>query len=121
VATSLNIEPRRGEIWDVNFDPTVGAEIQRERPALVVSSDAVRKLPLRLVAPVTSWKDGYRDLFWHVRIDPDSTNGLTKTSSIDAFQLRSMSLDRFARKRGWVKASTMAEIAAAIAAIVEYQ
>jgi len=37
--------PKRGEIWLVNFDPTVGAEIKKIRPAVVISSDGVGKLP----------------------------------------------------------------------------
>nr|WP_310487775.1 type II toxin-antitoxin system PemK/MazF family toxin [Chamaesiphon sp. VAR_69_metabat_338] len=41
--------PRRGEIWLVNLDPTVGAEIQKTRPAIVISSDYIGKLPLKLV------------------------------------------------------------------------
>jgi mRNA interferase MazF len=31
--------PRRGEVWLVNFDPTVGAEIQKTRPALIIQND----------------------------------------------------------------------------------
>ena len=42
--------PRRGDIWLVNLDPTVGSEIQKTRPAVVVSSDAVGRLPVKLVA-----------------------------------------------------------------------
>jgi hypothetical protein len=42
--------PQRGEIWLVNFDPTVGTEIQKTRPAVVVSSDAVGRLPIKLGA-----------------------------------------------------------------------
>jgi mRNA interferase MazF len=38
--------PRRGEIWLVNFDPTVGAEIKKIRLAIVISSDAAGKLPI---------------------------------------------------------------------------
>ena len=53
--TNPNI-PRRGEIWLVNFDPTVGAEIKKIRPAIVISSDSVGKLPIKLIAPVTDWK-----------------------------------------------------------------
>jgi len=41
--------PRRGDIWLVNFDPTVGTEIQKTRPAVVVSSDAVGRLPIKTV------------------------------------------------------------------------
>lgn len=62
--------PQRGEIWLVNFDPTVGAEIQKTRPAVVVSSDAVGRLPIKLVAPRTDWKEYFAPNIWHVRIDP---------------------------------------------------
>ncbi len=39
--------PRRGEVWMVDFDPAVGAEIRKLRPAVVISVDAVGRLPLR--------------------------------------------------------------------------
>jgi mRNA interferase MazF len=51
--------PQRGEIWLVNFDPTIGTEIRKTRPAVVVSSDAVGRLPIKLVAPVTDWKEHF--------------------------------------------------------------
>ena len=41
--------PKRGEVWLVDFDPAVGAEIHKLRPALVVSVDTIGRLPLRLV------------------------------------------------------------------------
>ena len=82
--------PQRGEIWLVNFDPTVGTEIQKTRPAVVVSSDAVGRLPIKLVAPLTDWKEYFAPNIWHVRIDPDPTNGLTKVSAVDTLQLRGM-------------------------------
>ena len=74
---------KRGEIWLVNFDPTLGTEIRKTRPAIVVSSDAVGRLPVKLVAPITDWKPRYAPNVWHVRIDPDSTNGLSKPSAVD--------------------------------------
>ena len=113
--------PKRGEIWLVNFDPTVGAEIHKTRPAVVVSSDAIGKLPIKLIAPITDWKAYFTQNLWHVRIDPDSTNGLTKISAVDALQLRGMDIQRFIRQLGQVSETIIAEIAAAIAAVVEYQ
>ena len=112
--------PRRGEIWLVNFDPTIGTEIRKTRPAVVVSSDAVGRLPIKLVAPVTDWKDYFAPNIWHVRIDPDPTNGLTKVSAVDVLQLRGMDHRRFVRKLGQASPTTMEEIVLAIAAIVEY-
>ncbi len=112
--------PRRGEIWWVNLDPTVGVEIRKRRPAVVVSSDAVGKLPLKLIAPITEWKDAFAPNIWHVRVEPDSLNGLDKASAVDALQLRGVDTTRFVSRIGEVSATLMEEIAAAIAAVVEY-
>ena len=112
--------PQRGEIWLVNFDPTVGKEIQKTRPAVVVSSNAVGRLPIKLVAPITDWKDYFAPNIWHVRIAPAPTNGLTKVSAVDTLQLRGMDRQRFIRKLGQVSPVTMEEIALAIVAIIEY-
>ena len=109
--------PKRGEIWLVNFEPTVGAEIKKTRPAVVVSSDAVGRLPIKLIAPITDWQERYRRDIWHVRIDPDSFNGLAKASAVDALQLRGVDLQRFVRKLGHVSSVVIEEIAA----VVEYQ
>ena len=46
---------KRGEVYWVNLDPTVGTEIKKTRPALVVSpNDMNDKLPRVIVAPITS-------------------------------------------------------------------
>ncbi len=46
---------RRGDVYWVNLDPTVGTEIQKTRPALVVSpNDMNEVLPRVIVAPITS-------------------------------------------------------------------
>jgi mRNA interferase MazF len=54
--TSSN-PPQRGEVWLVNFDPTLGTEIQKIRPAVVISSNEVGTLPIKLVGPITDWLD----------------------------------------------------------------
>ncbi len=113
--------PKRSEIWLVNLDPTVGAEIQKTRPAVVISSDFIGKLPLKLVVPITDWKDSFASDLWHVRLDPTNQNGLSKPSAIDALQTRSLDTRRFVRKLGLLTASDLQEVTRAIAAIIEYQ
>ena len=110
----------RGEIWLVNLDPTIGAEIRKTRPVVVVSSNAIGALPIRLVAPLTEWKDYFAHNVWHVKLVPDSTNGLTKTSAVDTLQLRGVDTQRFVQKLGSVSPADMKSIVAAIVAVIEY-
>ena len=111
--------PKRGEIWLVNLDPTVGAEIQKTRPVIVISSDYIGKLPLKLVVPITDWKDSFELDLWHIRLDLSNENGLTKPSAADALQARSLDPRRFIRKIGILPGLDLQEIARAIAAIIE--
>jgi mRNA interferase MazF len=47
--------PRRGEVWWVSFDPSVGGEIQKTRPAVVISNDSANSALNRvIVIPITS-------------------------------------------------------------------
>ena len=91
---------RRGEVWLVNLDPTVGAEMQKTRPVVIISSDLMGKLPLRVVVPLTDWKEHYGRAPWMLKVEPDLQNGIEKTSSIDCYQVRSISEQRFSRRLG---------------------
>lgn len=112
--------PKRGEVWLVSFDPTIGSEIRKTRPAVVISSDAVGRLPVKLVAPVTDWKGHYAPNVWHVRVDPTPANGLSKTSAVDTLQIRGMDRQRFVRKLGEVSPALLEGIVLSIAAVIEY-
>jgi mRNA interferase MazF len=111
--------PKRGEIWLVTFDPTLGAEIQKTRPAVVISSDAVGRLPIKLVAPITDWKNYFTGNLWHVQIIPTGRNGLTKLSAVDVLQMRGLDQQRFLRKLGTATSEEMNAMVLAITAIVE--
>ena len=113
--------PKRGEIWSLNLDPTIGAEIRKTRPVLVVSSDAAGRLPIKLIAPITEWDDRFSHSYWHVKIESTKANGLSKSSTVDTLQLRGVDLQRFIRKMGIAHSNILEEVAAAIAAVVEYQ
>jgi len=87
----------------------------------VVSSNAVGILPLRLIVPMTKWKDAFDGNSWHVRVDPDDKNGLAHVSAADALQVRGVDTERFVKRLGMLPPTTMDEIAAAIAIIVEHE
>jgi mRNA interferase MazF len=51
----MAVKPKRGEVWWINFDPSIGSEIKKIRPAVVVSNDAANKYLGRFqVVPITS-------------------------------------------------------------------
>lgn len=103
----------------VDFDPAVGDEIQKLRPAVVISSDGVARLKLRIVAPITGWKPAFQANYWHVQVPADAHTHLEKLSAVDAFQVRSIAIERFIRLRGHLSAALMDEIACAVALLIE--
>jgi mRNA interferase MazF len=109
---------RKSEVWLINLDPTIGAEIKKMRPAVIVSEDAIGILPLRVIVPLTDWKDHYAIAQWMVRVEPDELNGLSKVSAADAFQIRSVAQERFARRIGRVNEDTLDLILDAIRIVV---
>lgn len=113
--------PQRGEVWDVDFEPVQGSETGKLRPAVVISSDALARFPVRLVMPITEWQEKHARTYWRVRIDPDLQNGLAKPSAADALQTRVAALSRFKSFRGALRADQLEEITAALAAIIEQQ
>ncbi len=107
----------RGEVWLVNLDPTVGTEINKTRPSIIVNDDAIGILPLKVIVPVTDWKERYTIRPWMVRLEPDSTNGLTKSSAVDTFQVRSVSETRLTRQLGTLSDADMGMVSEALAIV----
>ncbi len=104
----------RGEVWLINLDPTKGAELKKTRPAVIVNDDAVGLLPLKVIVPLTTWKERYSQAPWIVRIDPHSENGLDKISAADTFQVRSLSQERLIRRLGKLTTGQMKSISSAL-------
>ena len=109
---------RRGEVWLINLDPTVGSEIKKTRPAVIVNDDAIGILPLRVIVPTTAWQERYAVAPWMVRLDPDPENGLDKPSAADAFQVRSVAQSRFVRRLGNISAQALHDVTRALATVL---
>ncbi len=101
---------KQGEIWLINLDPTVGAEIKKTRPAIIVNDNSLGKLPLKIIVPLTDWKERYQVAPWMVKIEPNSKNGLVKVSSADCFQVRSVSQERLIKRLGNISDSILDDI-----------
>ena len=110
---------KQGEIWLVSLDPTLGAEIKKTRPAVIVNDNTIGKLPLKIIVPLTDWKDRYSIAPWMVKITPDQNNKLTKDSSADCFQIRSVAEERCYKKIGHIDIDTLAKIRKALAVVLD--
>jgi mRNA interferase MazF len=108
----------KGEIWLINLDPTIGAKIRKTRPAVIVNENAIGVLPLRVIVPLTDWKERYSIAPWMVRVDPDQTNGLRKPSSADTLQIRSVSQTRFVSRIGRLSGTDLVRILEAVQIVI---
>lgn len=98
--------PRRGEVFLVNFDPTIGAEIKKIRPALVIQNDRANRLsPITIVAAITSKFDD-RLYPTEVRIQAGE-GGLKEESVVVLDQIRSIDQQRIIKKLGKVSEITL--------------
>ncbi len=109
---------KRGDVWFVNFDPTIGDEIRKTRPAVIVNDDAVGMLDLRVIVPITNWHDDFSDSPWLVRLTPTSANGLVKVSTADTFQVKSLSTQRFIRRLGALSQEEMDKVSKALSVVL---
>ena len=82
MTTSPNL--LRGEVWRIRFDPAEGDEIKKVRTAVVISENAVGRLRLKIVVPITEWKPRYASYPWFVHLAPTLTNGLARPAPVHA-------------------------------------
>lgn len=108
-------DPRRGELWWVALDPTVGSEIKKTRPCLVIGTDALSHLPVRIIVPLTTWRAKHAARPWCIPIDPDRSNGLKALSAADAVQVRCVSVHRFQERLGSVDPRVLTSVLAGVA------
>ncbi|TET95944.1 MAG: type II toxin-antitoxin system PemK/MazF family toxin [Anaerolineales bacterium] len=101
---------KKGEVWIINLDPTAGAEIKKTRPCILVGNDAIGRLPLKIVVSVTDWNTAFQNAPWHVPIEKGKENGITKKSSADTFQVRSVSEGRLVKRIGVISEDVLARI-----------
>ena len=103
--------PKRGSVHWVRFGASIGSEIRKTRPAVVVSNDHMNELSdTVLVMPITSGRHAY---FHWIPLDPPE-GGVARPSAILTEQIRGVDKVRVGRQLGAVRPETMARIEEAI-------
>ena len=111
-AKALNY-PRRGEVYLVSFDPTLGAEIRKTRPALVLQNDiGNRYSALTIVAAITSHKDD--PLYPHQAPIKAPEGGVRANSVVLLNQIRTVDKQRLVKRLGALKPDTMRAVERAL-------
>jgi len=105
--------PKRGDVYLVSFDSTVGAEIRKTRPALVIQNDiANRYSSITIVAAITSQ---FEDRLYPTEVLLTAPEGgLSNDSVVLLNQVRSIDRARLAKRLGAVKTETMVRVDRAI-------
>lgn len=85
----------------------------------MVSSDHIGILNLRVVTPLTSWQPMFDDKPWFVKITQSPQNGLSNDSAADAFQVKSVSINRFIKRLGILDADDLEELEEALKLVME--
>ena len=105
--------PRRGEIYWVKLDPTIGAEIAKTRPALIVSNDVGNQYADRvIVAPITSSQVA-RVYPFEAKLEAGE-GGVTQPSKVLLDQIRTVDKSRLGNRIGMLAAVKMEEVNRAI-------
>jgi mRNA interferase MazF len=97
---SARARPARGEVWLINLDPTIGGEIQKTRPCMVISPPEINEhLPTMIVAPLTS---GSRPAPFRV-----ATTFAGKSGLLLLEQIRAVDTRRLVKKVGHIDRQTL--------------
>ncbi len=106
--------PKRGEIYLTALDPTVGREIQKTRPALIIQNDLSNRLSeITIVAPITSTVRFPLSPV-HVLLAADQNTGLSVTSVAVFSQIRAVDRIRLVKRLGSVDREILERVDEAI-------
>jgi mRNA interferase MazF len=106
------VDIKRGDICIVNFDPTIGKEFKKTRPAVIIQNDVGNQYsPITIVAPITSEK-GKKVYPFEVLLP--QVSGLEKESKVLLSHIRAIDKVRLVRRIGSLDMVTMSLVDDAI-------
>jgi mRNA-degrading endonuclease toxin of MazEF toxin-antitoxin module len=105
----------------VDFDPAVGSEPAKNRPAAVVSGEDLAHLPTRIVVPLTTWRPRHAGQWNKILVRRDESNDLDVDSAADVALIRVVDLQRFGERMGVLATDVVDEIVAGVLVAVGHR
>jgi len=105
--------PKRGEVYLIKFDPTIGAEIRKTRPGLIIQNDlSNQSSPVTIVAAISS---KFTLPLHPTEVLINSTEGgLTRDSVVLCNQIRTVDKQRLTKRIGKIQSTLMGEVDSAL-------
>jgi mRNA interferase MazF len=110
---------RLGSIWLVNFDPSIGTEIRKTRPAMIISGTIFNQRRKVTVLPITSSTPDSRMLPIVVSIDPNQTNGLNTDSFIVCIDPMTFDKQRLVKQLGVLNIDKIRQVKSILSSYLE--
>jgi len=109
---------KRYELYSVALDPTIGVEMKKTRPCLIVSPDEMnRNVQSVIVAPLTS---NFRNIPSRIEIMASDTNGLSETSYVALDQIKTIDKNRCIKKIGMISNVDAIKVSDLLVEIFQY-
>jgi mRNA interferase MazF len=109
---------KRFELYIVNLDPTIGVEMKKTRPCLIISPDEMNQyVESVIVAPLTTH---FRNIPSRVRVNPTHSNGLSETSYVALDQIKTIDKVRCVKKTGFISDTEAIKISDLLVEIFMY-
>jgi len=109
---------KRYELYSVNLDPTIGVEMKKTRPCLIISPDEMNQhLQSVIVAPLTTQ---FKIIPSRIRIEANYSNGLSETSYVALDQLKTIDKIRCVNRIGTISDSDALKVADLLVEIFQY-
>ena len=109
---------KQREIWLANLNPSRGSEQNGFRPVVIISGNVLNQyLEIVIICPLTTKIKDYKG---NVLLEPNAQNGLTESSEILTFHIRSISKNRLVKKIGSITTEHLIEIKQGLNDILKY-
>src|SRR5512140_2164377 len=115
----MNKQPQRGEIWLLDWSPSLGSEQAGFRPALIIQTDAANSNPGYPNTIVLAVSTKGKPVPFHLALKPNRSNGLTEASFVKCEQVLTVAKERLVRKLGSIGREELQQISRAVRLVLE--